>query len=102
MQSILLRHLQFGEIRRDLALSARIEAGTPSGALAVDLDGFRAWPGLINAHDHLELNHYPRSKFQAVYPNAHAWGEAMNARLESRLIGRGGRSRWLTGCSWAA
>ena len=82
MQLVLLRNLQLGEVRRDLALSARIEAGASSGALAVDLDGYRAWPGLVNAHDHLELNHYPRSKFQAAYPNAHAWGEAMNARLD--------------------
>jgi hypothetical protein len=38
---------------------------------------------MINAHDHLELNHYPRSKFRAVYDNAHQWGEEMDARLDT-------------------
>ncbi|MBZ0299816.1 MAG: amidohydrolase family protein [Anaerolineae bacterium] len=49
----------------------------------VDLEGYTIFPGLINAHDHLELNHYPRSKFREVYDNAHQWGEDMNARLDS-------------------
>jgi cytosine/adenosine deaminase-related metal-dependent hydrolase len=45
------------------------------GDRVINLDGFAIYPGLINAHDHLELNHYPRSKFRDVYPNAHEWGE---------------------------
>ncbi len=38
-------------------------------------------PALINYHDHLELNHYPRTRPQPVYSNAHQWAEDVNARL---------------------
>jgi cytosine/adenosine deaminase-related metal-dependent hydrolase len=47
----------------------------------VDLEGYQVEPGWINAHDHLELNHYPRTKFRDRYDNAHQWGEGVNARL---------------------
>jgi cytosine/adenosine deaminase-related metal-dependent hydrolase len=40
-------------------------------------------PGLINAHDHLELNHYPRTRFRDRYENAHQWGEDVNDRLQT-------------------
>lgn len=68
---------------RDLyTANGRIVEQPASGAHAVDLDGYTLFPGLVNAHDHLELNHYPRSKFREVYDNAHQWGEDMNARLD--------------------
>ena len=53
----------------------------PNHALEVDLEGYTLFPGLVNAHDHLELNHFPRTKFREVYNNAHQWGEDVNARL---------------------
>ncbi|NDJ60009.1 MAG: amidohydrolase family protein, partial [Chloroflexi bacterium] len=59
-----------------------VHAQPSAGAVTLDLSGYFIMPGLINAHDHLELNHYPRSKFQKVYGNAHQWGEAMDARLD--------------------
>ncbi len=40
----------------------------------LDLAGRTVYPGLINAHDHLELNHYPRTKFRRTYENARQWG----------------------------
>lgn len=43
--------------------------------------GCTVFPPLINAHDHLELNHYPRTKFRDRYDNAHQWGEDVNTRL---------------------
>ncbi len=68
--------------RRDLFTHGnRISAEASPDALTVDLEGHAIFPGLINAHDHLELNHYPRSKFRERYDNAHQWGEDMNARL---------------------
>lgn len=51
------------------------------GEKILDLQGFTLYPGLINAHDHLELNHFPRTKFQERYDNAHQWGEAFLPKL---------------------
>src|SRR5207245_9802456 len=41
--------------------------------LAVDLEGARVLPGLINAHDHLELNNFGRLKWRECYPNVADW-----------------------------
>lgn len=70
-----------GPLRRDLFVGQRVEASAAPDAAAIDLDGYTLFPGLINAHDHLELNHYPRTKFCQRYDNAHQWGEDVNARL---------------------
>ncbi|GAB4551912.1 MAG: amidohydrolase family protein [Anaerolineae bacterium] len=51
------------------------------GDTVLDLAGFAIYPGLVNAHDHLELNHFPRSKFREVYDNAYQWGEEFLPRL---------------------
>ncbi|MBC6937625.1 MAG: hypothetical protein DWB42_17575 [Chloroflexi bacterium] len=72
-----------GAARRDLYTSDVVLGKPAGGALTVDLGGFTILPGLINAHDHLELNHYPRSKFRERYDNAHQWGEDINARLDA-------------------
>lgn len=69
-------------VQRDMhTANGRITAQAANGAQVVDLSGYTIFPGLINAHDHLELNHYPRTKFREVYNNAHEWGEDVNARL---------------------
>ena len=69
-------------VERDLYVqNGRIVKEKPNHALEVDLEGYTLFPGLINAHDHLELNHFPRTKFREVYDNAHQWGEDVNARL---------------------
>ena len=44
-----------------------------AGDLVVDLDAAFVLPGLINAHDHLELNHYGRLRPRARYVNATEW-----------------------------
>src|SRR5580765_4374289 len=55
---------------------------TPApGDLVVDLRGDRLLPGLINAHDHLQLNHFPALEYPALYGNATQWIEDFNARL---------------------
>jgi cytosine/adenosine deaminase-related metal-dependent hydrolase len=48
----------------------------------VDLQGDRLLPGLINAHDHLHRNHYPRLKYRD-YDNASQWAADIDARRES-------------------
>jgi Amidohydrolase family len=53
------------------------------GDVVVDLDGAFVLPGLINAHDHLELNHYGRLKCKERYENASAWIDDMRPRLQS-------------------
>jgi hypothetical protein len=69
-------------VEKDLFIqNGRIVSQKPNHALEVDLSGYTLFPGLVNAHDHLELNHFPRTKFREVYDNAHQWGEDVNARL---------------------
>jgi cytosine/adenosine deaminase-related metal-dependent hydrolase len=51
--------------------------------LVVDLDGAFVLPGLINAHDHLELNHYGRLKRKDRYENARAWIDDLRPALQN-------------------
>lgn len=71
-------------IADSLRFSARVLAigGRPrSGDAVVDLDGAVVLPGLVNAHDHLELNHYGRITFRERYENASDWSQDMAPRL---------------------
>jgi hypothetical protein len=69
-------------VRRDVYIQGgQFVDHLPRHAQTVDLEGYTIFPALVNAHDHLELNHYPRSKFRDVYGNAHQWGKDMSARL---------------------
>ena len=49
----------------------------------VDLDGAFVFPGLINAHDHLELNSQPRLKWRDRYANAGEWIADFQPRFAS-------------------
>jgi cytosine/adenosine deaminase-related metal-dependent hydrolase len=49
----------------------------------IDGDGGLLIPGLINAHDHLELNTFKRLKYQACYTHSRQWIEDIEARFES-------------------
>ncbi len=66
----------------ELYAAEQIEAAPRREAVTIDLSGYTLYPGLVNAHDHLEFNHYPRTKFRDRYDNAHEWGEDVNARLD--------------------
>jgi Amidohydrolase family len=70
-----------GSDQREIYTSDVVLKRPTNGAVKIDLEGRVMMPCLINAHDHLELNHYPRSKFRERYDNAHQWGEDVNARL---------------------
>ena len=51
------------------------------GDRIVDLQGDRLLPGLINAHDHLQLNDLPRLKYRAQYGNFTEWVDDIQPRL---------------------
>jgi cytosine/adenosine deaminase-related metal-dependent hydrolase len=51
---------------------------------ALDLSGFLILPGLINAHDHLEFNLFPRLG-ASRYPNAKAWAADIYKPMESPI-----------------
>ncbi|RMG86083.1 MAG: amidohydrolase, partial [Chloroflexi bacterium] len=68
-------------IQRDLFVKNGQIVPPISHAQTIALDGHLIFPAVLNAHDHLELNHYPRTRFQEHYENAHQWGEDVNKRL---------------------
>ncbi|MGH9391858.1 MAG: hypothetical protein ACRD1Z_19830, partial [Vicinamibacteria bacterium] len=62
-----------GGIASSIRFSSRILGiGSPpeSSDVVVDVEGAFVLPGLVNAHDHLELNHFGRLKFRDSYENA--------------------------------
>ncbi len=63
---------------------SQIVAGTQpqAGELVVDLQGDRLLPGLINAHDHLQLNSFPTPEYGRQYRNAGEWIADLNARAD--------------------
>jgi len=72
------------EICNDKIQSIRKPAKSAKGVDVLDLEGHLILPGLINAHDHLEFNLYPRLG-QGPYPNAGAWARAIYRPKESPI-----------------
>ena len=50
-----------------------VDVAPAPGDLVVDLNGAIALPGLVNAHDHLELNTLPRLKWRDRHLNVREW-----------------------------
>ena len=61
------------ELLTDAAPSPRA-ARNPDSGLTVDLSGYLLLPGLINAHDHLEFNLFPRLG-NGPYANFREWAD---------------------------
>lgn len=47
----------------------------------VNVEGLALYQGLRNAHEHLDKNHYPRSKWRDTYDNASQWATDFSPRL---------------------
>ena len=62
------------------------------GDTVIDLEGSAVLPGLVNAHDHLELNHYGRIKGRERYRSASEWIDDMNPCLATDPVIRDGRA----------
>jgi cytosine/adenosine deaminase-related metal-dependent hydrolase len=78
-----------GETRGTLRIArgqiVGINVPAQRGDIRFELDGAFVLPGLLNAHDHLELNNFPRWKNRDSYANAREWAMEANARLNSDI-----------------
>lgn len=54
----------------------------------IDVSGLLVFPGLINAHDHLEFNCFPRLGTPHQYPNSYEWGLDITQRRRSPVLDR--------------
>jgi cytosine/adenosine deaminase-related metal-dependent hydrolase len=69
-----------GSLRFDSRILA-LDTPPRAGDVVVDLEGAYVLPGLINAHDHLELNHYGPLKRRERYENASDWIDDLRPAL---------------------
>ena len=76
-----------GRLARTMRISGRsvdgIDVAPGKRDVVIDLDGSYVLPGLINAHDHLELNSQPRLKWRDRYDNASEWIADFQPRFDS-------------------
>ncbi|HEY7819366.1 MAG TPA: amidohydrolase family protein, partial [Vicinamibacteria bacterium] len=73
-----------GSIHSSVRFSNRIldiDSAPQRSDLVVDLEGSFVLPGLVNAHDHLELNHFGRVKGRETYENASHWIDDMRPKI---------------------
>jgi cytosine/adenosine deaminase-related metal-dependent hydrolase len=67
-------------LRLDHGRVAAIGAAPVAGDAVADAGGDRILPGLINAHDHLQLNNFPRLKYRERHDNVAEWIADIDAR----------------------
>jgi cytosine/adenosine deaminase-related metal-dependent hydrolase len=85
LASTVLEHAQVlehdGVGKRPLAFAAGCIVEAPTSALHLDLRDHVIVPGLINAHDHLQLNNVPPLEHAQPFPNSYAWIDAFEPHL---------------------
>jgi cytosine/adenosine deaminase-related metal-dependent hydrolase len=87
-----------GRIASSIRFSSRIlgiDSPPERSDVVVDVEGAFVLPGLVNAHDHLELNHFGRLKFRDSYDNASSWIDDMRPKLRADPAIREGQSHRL-------
>lgn len=76
-----------GRLARTIRIKGRridgIDVAPDRDDVIVDLADSYVFPGLINAHDHLELNSQPRLKWRERYDNASEWIADFQPRFDS-------------------
>lgn len=58
----------------------------PADTPELELDGHLIFPGLINAHDHLQLNSIPPLRSGRPFANSYAWIDAFAAHLAEPAV----------------
>jgi cytosine/adenosine deaminase-related metal-dependent hydrolase len=71
---------------RSLAFVNGRVAAAPADALHVDLRDHFVFPGLINAHDHLQLNAIPPLVHSEPFANSYAWIDAFETYRQDPLV----------------
>jgi cytosine/adenosine deaminase-related metal-dependent hydrolase len=71
---------RIGSLRIRGARIAALDVDPEAKDAVVDLDGGRLLPGLINAHDHLQLNSLPEHETPKFYRHARHWIAEVDAR----------------------
>jgi cytosine/adenosine deaminase-related metal-dependent hydrolase len=72
-----------GSLRMAGSRFAAVSGAPCAGEVVIDLQGDRVLPGLINAHDHLQLNTLPALPRDSRWHNAREWILEVNLRRRS-------------------
>ncbi|HEX2494729.1 MAG TPA: hypothetical protein VHK24_13230, partial [Steroidobacter sp.] len=68
-----------------------VGADPEPGDLVIDMQGDRLLPGLINAHDHLQLNNFGRLKYRRRYANVRDWIADVDVHVQANPALRASR-----------
>jgi cytosine/adenosine deaminase-related metal-dependent hydrolase len=60
----------------------RVASSSAGNAFKVDIRGHRIFPGLINAHEHLQVNAVPPLRRVTPFPNSYAWIAAFQQHFQ--------------------